>query len=107
MKPINECSREERLERALMAIEALTYQFGEGTLDDFKDATPEQISQFCSDVYMISHTAPGRCGNPHESWLKKIEEIEAFGKSAKIYDAEKQLAKTAEKSSLREVLGMV
>lgn len=64
MKPITECSREERLERALLVIEAM----------------------FCGDeederslkVYMIAHAATGRCcrGGDLEDWLQLIEKSE-------------------------------
>jgi len=90
MKAICECTREERLERALMAIEALTYMFDEGGID---------AKQFSSDAYMIAHSSPGRCGNPHEDWLKKIEQIEASAKSMNLYDPEKVLARLHLKES--------
>jgi hypothetical protein len=82
MKPITECSREERLERALMAIECLTYLF---------DSHDKDGKQLAHDVYCIAHAAPGRCGNPHEDWVKKIEEIEETGKSFNIYKVENHL----------------
>lgn len=83
MKPITECSREERLERALLAIECLTWFF-----DESKCMTAEELSR---KVYYIAHTAPGKCGNPHVDWLQTIEEIEKAGKEANIYDVEKTL----------------
>ncbi len=86
------------MERALMAIEALSYMFDEGGID---------AKKFSSDVYTIAHTAPGRCGNPHEDWLKKIEEIESFAKSIRLYDVEKDLSRSKEKNSLMEAADMI
>jgi hypothetical protein len=85
---IKECSREERLERALLAIEGLTYCFDEGgiTAEDFSAKT-----------YMIAHVAPNKCGNPHEDWLLLIEEIEKSCKELNIYNVEKTLLKSKEK----------
>jgi hypothetical protein len=82
MKPIKECSREELLERALLAIEALTFTFDESNAE-----------QFSQDIYMIAHAASSRCCTP-AGWLEKIEEIEKTGKSEGVYDVEKILAKT-------------
>jgi hypothetical protein len=82
MKLITECNREERLERALMALECLSYMFDEGGID---------AKEFSHGVYCISHVAPGRCGNPHEDWLKKIEEVEKAGKKFGIYNPEKAM----------------
>ncbi len=84
MKPISECDREERLQRALLACEALSYMFDEGGIT---------AEKFSSDVYCISHVAIGNCNNPHEDWLKKIEEVEAVAKKYNLYDVEKELKK--------------
>ncbi len=94
MQPITQCSREERMERALMAIEAMTTQFGEGVPEDFTTVTPEEMSRFVSAVFKISHAAPGRCGNPHHDWLAKIEEVEADGKKRKLYDPEEGMRRS-------------
>jgi hypothetical protein len=101
MTPITECSRDERMERALMAIEALTAQFGEGALEDFQTVPPDQIARFVSAVYCISHAALGWCGNAHEDWLRKIEAVEAEGVAQKLYDPEKGLARARERLSER------
>lgn len=74
MKPIAECSREELLERAILAIESLVHNC-ESDLED--------------KIYTIAHVAHGRCSNPHKDWLKAIEECEAHGKRLLIYDVEK------------------
>lgn len=82
LKPILECSREERLERALLAIEAF------GLMADDTDPTPANIM---SKIYCIAHAATGKCRNKHEDWLKMIEECEKAGVEGKIYNAEKIL----------------
>lgn len=74
IKPISECSREDRLERALLAIECLS------SLEE---------NEKMGEIYMIAHVATNFCGNSHESWLKKIEEVEDFGRKNKLYDPEK------------------
>lgn len=79
MKPIIECNDEERMKRALYAIEALTYM-------DWDDA--EKLS---SEVYMIAHAARSGCKNPHLDWLEKIEEIEEFAKKANFYNVKEVL----------------
>jgi hypothetical protein len=82
LKPILECSREERLERALLAIEAF------GLMADDADPAPASIM---TKIYCIAHSATGRCRNPHEDWVKMIEECEKAGVEGNIYDAEKIL----------------
>lgn len=79
LKPITECSREERLERALLAIECFAMHHDED-------------SEW-GKVYMIAHSAVGRCGNPHTDWLPLIEECEKAGVEHKFYDAEKILTR--------------
>ena len=65
MTPINECSREERLERALLVIESM-----------FSGDDMEEDERF-SMVYMVAHAATGRCcRGGQEDWLKLIEKCE-------------------------------
>jgi hypothetical protein len=96
LKPIRECNREERLERALLALECASMIFDEGFIDS---------KQFSHDVYIISHAATGRCNNPHENWMKKIEEIEEHGRKHNLYNVEKILSEEGVvKHSLFEAL---
>ena len=99
MTPITECSREERMERALMAIEAMTCQFDHGQPEDFKTVTPEEMARFVARVFEISHAAPGRCGNPHHDWLALIEEVEADGRKRKLYDPEKDMRRAHDRAA--------
>lgn len=92
LQPITECGREERMERALMALEAMSTRFGE-VPDDFRTVTPEEMCRFVAAVYRISHTAPGRCGNPHPDWLAEVEEIEAESKKSRLYDPEESMGR--------------
>ena len=74
MKSIHEASREERLERALLAIEGLTF------LQNEEDP-------FACQVYRIAHAASGRCGaaDHHDAtWLEEIESVEKMLSNANI-----------------------
>lgn len=82
VSPIAECGYEERLQRALLACEALSYMYDEGGIT---------AEKFSTDVYCISHVALCTCGNPHENWLKKIEEVEAAATQFNLYDVKKEL----------------
>lgn len=66
MTPIKECSREERLERALLVIESMFCG------DDMEG------DERASTVYMIAHAATGRCcqGGTNGNWLQLIEKCE-------------------------------
>ena len=78
MESIKTCSREQRLERALLAIEAF------GAMDDQSSAAFDRI-------YQIAHSSLGHCGNKHLDWLADIEECEKIGADSKIYNVEKIL----------------
>lgn len=89
MRSIYECSREERLERALLVIEGLVLN-----LDHYgeKNAEGNYILNEMGYIYSISHAASGRCCSK-TGGLEYIEQFERDFKTAKIYDIEKQLAK--------------
>jgi hypothetical protein len=72
-KPLRECSREERLMRALLVIEGLTIEAS----DNDKRAAA---------VYRVAHTASGHCKNPHEDWQAEWEQLEKELKSAGVVD---------------------
>lgn len=89
MKPIREVGREERLERALLAIEGLCLQhdhYGD------KDAEDNYILNDWGKMYSIAHAATGRCCT-HINSLEMIERLEKDLKDAKIYDIEEVLRK--------------
>jgi hypothetical protein len=70
MKPTRECDPLERMARALMILDGLTYH---------QDAMMKQgplthEEQFVHDVYSIAHAAHGHCGNPHCDWLDLVDE---------------------------------
>lgn len=77
MNSIHECDRLERLERALLVLEGLTY------LQDDEDP-------FATEVYEIAHAALGFCCSPKE-WLNLISKHEDELKKANIMDVEKIL----------------
>lgn len=87
LQSIFECSREERLERALMAIQTF------GLISD------DSLLAF-TKIYCIAHAALGSCTNPHFDWLSIIEECEKHGKENNLYDAEKILNKCHDKFSI-------
>lgn len=80
LKSIKECSREERLERALLAIEIFAMNNQTGNNGDW------------DKVYMIAHTASGRCCS-QPGWIEMIEECEVSGKELKLYDVEECLGR--------------
>lgn len=82
MKSILECSTEERMKRALLAIESLASCF----MDACHNEKTDKYKQF-SDLYMIAHAATSKCR--HNDWLEKIEECEKHAKEARLYDVEK------------------
>lgn len=82
LKSITECSQRERMIRALLACEALTYMFEEGDVEDKK---------LSEEIYSVIHASLCHCANPHTEWLKKIESIEEWGKKTQTYDVEKIL----------------
>ena len=84
MNSIKEASREERLERALLVLEGLTF-----LQDDF-DENP-----FVSTVYTVAHGATARCCNTFGT--KKIEELEALLQEKKVMDVEKVLGRPIQK----------
>lgn len=88
MNSIETCSREERLERALLAIEGLTYLC-------------ERIEEdpFSSKVYMIAHAATARCKTRHEDWLKEIENIEELCFKSNIMNVKKILERPLDEIS--------
>lgn len=80
LKPIKEAGEVERLKRALMVIEGLTYE------QDLTDENP-----FVNTVYRIAHAATGVHTCPHDDWLAEIEVLEKELKEANIVDVEKEL----------------
>lgn len=79
MKPIHECDRLEVLERALLAIEGLTYLVDEMT-------SKEQNEKINERVYCIAHAATAFCKANHKDWLNLIEETENTLREANIVD---------------------
>lgn len=79
MTPILDAPADERMKRALLAIEALA---GE---------SPDAGS-LMGRIYMIAHAAVGKCKAPHANWLLLIEECEHHGKKANIYDVDEVFA---------------
>ena len=82
MNSIYECDRVERLERALLVLEGLTF------LQEH-DETP-----FVSEVYQIAHAALGFCGakdHHDKTWLGAIPKWEEILKEKKVINVEKVL----------------
>jgi len=52
-------------EKALQVIEFIALDSGETRQDD----------ETMSLIYRISHVANGDCKNPHEDWLKELDDI--------------------------------
>ena len=80
---IHECGRLERLERALLVIEGLTY-------------LQSEEDPFVSQIYCITHAALGFCGakdHHDKTWLDIIPKLEQELKERKIIDVEKVLSK--------------
>lgn len=76
MKSINECSAEERMIRALVAIETMSV--------DLSDENP-----ILSAIYKIAHVALGHC--PHPDWLQEIEEFEKVAVEHNLYHIDRVL----------------
>ena len=82
---IHDCEQPERMLRALLVLDALTYEQPDIMHDDAK--TP--LEHFVHDVYCIAHGASGTCGNPHKEWLDLIDERTRTLKESKIIDVDK------------------
>lgn len=73
------------MQRALMLIDGLCHLA--------MDPPPNvDIQPLVSDIYKISHSASGLCGNPHTDWVSGYETISQRLKEMKICDVEKELA---------------
>jgi hypothetical protein len=87
VKPIAEASREERLERALLAIEAIAIHL--------MDKDGLVMTRAFDRIYQLAHVARGRCCCPlhrqDRSWAELLTKVEAEGKRHKDYDVEEEL----------------
>lgn len=84
LKPIRECDREQRLERALLLIDALV---------SLQCPPPEE--KLLNTIYEIAHAAHGRCCETAEGWLKTIDELEVEFKKNNVMDMTESLARPA------------
>lgn len=110
MKSIFEVSRLERLERALLAIEALAHLEWDKSFYTFADLQREKYlrdnyKSFVDEAYMIAHAALGKC--EHKDWLLKIEELEEDLKKGNIYDVDKYMDEKAEIHDLETFIQIV
>jgi beta-N-acetylglucosaminidase len=85
MEPIHTCNRIERLERALLVLEGLTF-------------LQDEQNKFANDVYMIAHSALGFCTEKSHiaDWLKLVPKYEIELKEANIINVEEILNKESE-----------
>lgn len=91
MNSIHDCDRLERLERALLVLEGLTFL----QEDDAEDS-------FSSLVYQIAHTALGFCGakdHHDKAWLDIIPYLENKLKEAKLINVERIINERIRSSS--------
>jgi hypothetical protein len=47
-------------------------------------ADPDEKNPAITDIYAISHAFAGECGNPHDDWKEKYDEIRKALDKAKI-----------------------
>jgi hypothetical protein len=83
VQPIAECPIQERMLRALVAIEMMVMELA--------DDAPE--NKLYARIYTIAHAATGCCGNPHLDWLAEIEKSEAHGAVHNRYHVDRVLHK--------------
>ena len=80
MKSIHDCDQQEKMLRALLALDGLTY-----FQEDIMLKVPETpVEHFVHQVYEIAHSATGSCGNPHMDYLDTIDETFARLEKANI-----------------------
>lgn len=84
MKPTRECDQQERMLRALLVLEGLTYFMDKIMCSDPK--TP--IEHFVHNVYAIAHAAHGNCCSP-SNWVDLIDRNAKLLKDANLMDIEK------------------
>ena len=91
MKPTKECDQQERMLRALLVLDGLTY-----FLEDMMNEDPTTpVEYFVHEVYAIAHAAHGSCC-VDSNWLDRIDKTAELLKKAKIMDVEKILQEIAE-----------
>lgn len=100
MKPIQKCSWEERLERALLVIEGLA-------MHDVDLMEIAYLRKVMEQIYMVAHAGSGKCceggnGNP---WLSKIDEIAKSLQENGFIDVEKIDRRDVKSKSFSCVLG--
>lgn len=102
MKTTRECDQQERMLRALLVLDGMTY-----FMEDIMNKTPETpVEHFVHNVYMIAHSAQGSCGNPHENWLDVIDEQAKLLKEANAMDLEKVLQEFKDGTRPKKSSGM-
>jgi hypothetical protein len=106
MKSIRTCDYKDRLLRTLLVIEGTTMLM-QDSLDVDCEIAAEAIASspdlmvkilrrltifvgFISEIYAVT----GKCGNPHEDWLNRIDELQQLLHEHNIIDIDKAVEKT-------------
>lgn len=91
MKKIEDCDYKERLLRTLLVIEGVCL-------------TKDPEDKLASQIYTICHGGMNLCNNPHEDWVKEINELQNSLAENNVVDIDKTLERKQSKCNTGNIL---